>query len=263
MVTKLSCEIQLLKNDNTDLKSQLRDLQRSNALPPSIPSGAVSVSAPATSAPTYRDILTSAGAHPACTAVSSKPILQPTLPASSTDIQAVDGFITVQKKRKVNHPSSVPSGVPKPPMKPRTLLIGNKNGSSLPTVPKRVRTKALFVSRFSPEVSSADVEQSLKDQLELASLKCTKLKTKYNSYSSFHISVSEDDFHLVNNADVWPAGCLVAPYYGRLNPDQIYSVANLTPSVPPTPTTGVPTPDRESVPIDTDGALVEGISALG
>jgi hypothetical protein len=118
-------------------------------------------------------------------------------------------------------------------MKPRTLLIGNKNGSSLPTVPKRVRTKALFVSRFSPEVSSADVEQSLKDQLELASLKCTKLKTKYDSYSSFHISVSEDDFHLINNADVWPAGCLVAPYFGRLNPDQIYSVANLTPFVPP------------------------------
>jgi hypothetical protein len=146
MVTKLSCEIQLLKNDNTDLKSQLRDLQLSNALPPFIPSGAVSVSAPATSAPTYGDILTSAGAHPACTAVSSTPILQPTLPASSADIQAVDGFITVQKKRKVNHPSSVPSGVPKPSMKPRTLLIGNKNGSSLPTVPKKVRTKALFVS---------------------------------------------------------------------------------------------------------------------
>jgi hypothetical protein len=35
-----------------------------------------------------------------------------------------------------------------------------------------------------------------------SSLACTKLNTKFNSYSSFHVVVSEDDFHLINNATV-------------------------------------------------------------
>jgi hypothetical protein len=77
-----------------------------------------------------------------------------------------------------------------------------RSDSSLTTVQKRVRTKALFVSRFSPDVSLAGVEQSLKVQLELAFLTSTKLKTKLNSYSSFHISVSQGDFHLITNTGV-------------------------------------------------------------
>ena len=79
--------------------------------------------------------------------------------------------------------------------------------------------KSLFVSRFSPDVISSDVESSLKDQLQLASLACSRLKTKYNSYASFHVSVAEDDFHLINNTGVWPNGCLIAPFYGRLSAD--------------------------------------------
>jgi hypothetical protein len=101
-----------------------------------------------------------------------------------------------------------------------------------------MRSKSLFVSRFSPDVTAADVESSLQDQLQLTSLVCTRLKTKHNSYASFHISVAEDDFHLVNNAEVWPNGCLIAPYYGRLNHDQIYTVA----SRPPSPGAGVRLP---------------------
>jgi hypothetical protein len=50
--------------------------------------------------------------------------------------------------------------------------------------------------------------------------------------------VSEDDFHLINNTDVWPNGCLIAPYYGWLNPDQIYTVPMSAVSRPPTPGTG-------------------------
>jgi hypothetical protein len=76
---------------------------------------------------------------------------------------------------------------------------------------------------FLSDVISTDIEKSLNEQLKLTSLTCTGLKTKFNSYASFHISVVEDDFHLINNTGVWPSGYLIAPYYGRLNPDQIYS----------------------------------------
>jgi hypothetical protein len=48
-------------------------------------------------------------------------------------------------------------------------------------------------------------------------------KTKFNSYFSFHISVTEDEFLLINNPGVLPSGCLIAPYYGKLTPDQVFT----------------------------------------
>jgi hypothetical protein len=115
----------------------------------------------------------------------------------------------------------------------RTPMYGVLNSSSLPVVSKRVKTKALFVSRFSTEVSAHDVENSLKEQLKLSSIVCTKLKTKFNTYASFHISVTEDDIPLIHNTGVWPDRCLIAPFYGRLSPDQILnSDSHITPRSP-------------------------------
>jgi hypothetical protein len=51
-----------------------------------------------------------------------------------------------------------------------------------------------------------------------------RLKTKFNSYASFHMSVNEKDFPPINNTGVRHR------FYGRLNPDQIYSSAELTPA---------------------------------
>jgi hypothetical protein len=91
------------------------------------------------------------------------------------------------------------------------------------TVTKKERTKAIFVSRFCPDVTTDDVVTSLKEQLSLKKLSCTRLKTKFSTYASFHVSVLEDEFPLINNTGVWPAGCLIAPFYGKLTPDMIYS----------------------------------------
>jgi hypothetical protein len=79
--------------------------------------------------------------------------------------------------------------------------------SSLCVVAKRVRTKSPFVSRFSTDVTSTDIEKSLNEQLKLTSLTCTRLKTKFHSYALFHISVAEDDFHIISNTGVSPSGC--------------------------------------------------------
>jgi hypothetical protein len=139
-------------------------------------------------------------------------------------------------------------------------MIGVRSSSSLSVVQKRVRMKSLFVSRFSPDVTSSDVEISLKDQLQLASLACTRLKTKYNSYASFHVSVAEDDFHLINNTGVWPNGCLIAPFYGRLSPDQIYTVESEI-SRPCSPDAGnvhPPTPPPE----DPVGAFLNTVNSV-
>jgi hypothetical protein len=47
---------------------------------------------------------------------------------------------------------------------------------SLSVVPRWAKTKSLFVSRFSPEVTTTDIERSLNEQLKLKSLSCTRLK---------------------------------------------------------------------------------------
>jgi hypothetical protein len=82
-------------------------------------------------------------------------------------------------------------------------LIGIRNSPLLPIIPKQARSKALFVSHFSPGVSADDVEKSLKEQLTLKKFVCTRLKTKFNTYASFHVSVIENDdalFSLENAA---------------------------------------------------------------
>lgn len=66
--------------------------------------------------------------------------------------------------------------------------------SSLSIVAKKIRSKAHFVSKFSPVVTASDIEKSLKEQLKLASLVCTGLKIKFDSYAYLYVSVFEDEF---------------------------------------------------------------------
>ncbi|KAJ4447802.1 hypothetical protein ANN_09810 [Periplaneta americana] len=118
-----------------------------------------------------------------------------------------DGFQTVTRKK----------------FKKRDPKVGTLTNSNLEMAPERIRTKSLFVSRFSPNVNENNIKDSLFHQRKLRSLEITKLKTKYQSYSSFHISVDERDFELINNSDVWPAGCLIAPFFGKLKPEQHFA----------------------------------------
>jgi hypothetical protein len=129
-----------------------------------------------------------------------------------------DGFTTVTYKKKPA-PESVPVNTIKHRRQP---LIGVRNSANLPSASKKERSKEFF-SRFSPEVSACDIGNSLKQQLSLKRLVCTRLKTKFNSCSSFYISVNEEDFPLINNADVWLSGCIIAPFYGKLTTNQIFS----------------------------------------
>ena len=52
---------------------------------------------------------------------------------------------------------------------------------SLLVVSSRVKTKALFVSRYSTEVSVRELQNSLMEKLRLSSIVCTNLK-KENKY---------------------------------------------------------------------------------
>jgi hypothetical protein len=112
--------------------------------------------------------------------------------------------------------------------KHKTRMIGVRNSYSLPIIARRVKTKALFVSRFSPDVTATDIENSLKEQPLLKSLVCTRLKTKFSTYASFHVSVTKEDFPLINNVGVCPDGCLIAPFMVVLILRNFFSVNSVS-----------------------------------
>jgi hypothetical protein len=149
-------------------------------------------------------------------------------PSGPTALPDADRFKTVSYSKKTPVEISAVNKV-----KPRRQPLNAVSRSlSLPVISKPERSKALFVSRFSPEVTADDVHKSLKEQLSLKMLVCTKLRTKFNSYSSFHISVTEDEFALINNIGVWPSGCLIAPYYRKVTPAQIFTPVHLKQELP-------------------------------
>jgi hypothetical protein len=59
--------------------------------------------------------------------------------------------------------------------------------------------------------------------LKFSSVTCTRKENKFISYSSFDISVLEDDFYLIINSGF---GSFTAPYCGGLNPGEIHSSGN-------------------------------------
>jgi hypothetical protein len=234
LVNRFSEDVTQLKSGNVSLKVQLNTIQKSVDIKSRITYHSTASSLPPQ--PISKDVArrlagTSAATQSASTA-SSVPVfgtfaysrvlsyndvasagLSPQV-ASPADS---DGFVTVSRKRK-----TIVAPAVKNIKSRRQPLIGVRNSTSLPSVSKKERSKASFVSRFSPEVIADDVEKSLKEQLSLKKLVCTRLKIKFSTYASLHVSVIEYEFPLINNNGVWPAECLIASLYGKPTPDQVY-----------------------------------------
>ncbi|KAI5732108.1 hypothetical protein M8J77_021657 [Diaphorina citri] len=87
-------------------------------------------------------------------------------------------------------------------------IIGSKK-TDISSVPS-VRYSQIFVTRINPNISAKELGEDLRSGApELSSVKCTKLKTKYDSYASFHSIVPEAEKVLISSEEVWPEGALV------------------------------------------------------
>lgn len=140
-----------------------------------------------------------------------------------------DGFTEVVGRRRANNNKQNSTPQLKTSLRPPrpVPLIGENKSSSLKTVPvvPRQRKKSLFVSRFDPSVMESEIEEHLKSALPpLGDVKVTRLATKLEHYSSFHIEVAENDFPLVNNSTIWPSGVLVKEFFGRLTPEKCFKI---------------------------------------
>lgn len=134
------------------------------------------------------------------------------LPAQS----ASGEWVKVGDRKKPN--KRVQQSRPQKPIK-KNAILGKKEAKEHLVVKQRKR--ALFVTRFDPEVKANEVVELVNDAVVVTDIKCTQLVTKREGYSSFHLSVNENDYEKIASPDVWPRGILVLPFYGRLKEDQI------------------------------------------
>ena len=72
----------------------------------------------------------------------------------------------------------------------------------------------MFATRFHPETSEDEITSFVASQFSGAKdIKCKKLKTKFDSYSSFRISISSISFKDSLGVENWPEGIFVKRYY--------------------------------------------------
>jgi hypothetical protein len=110
--------------------------------------------------------------------------------------------------------------------RPPKVAVGTSQRSKLQSV-KMLKPINVFVSRFSPDTSCEDISACVCDSVHEAmnislsphNIRCEKLKTKFNSYASFAVTVMADDsvkdeiISLLMSSGAWPEGILVRKYY--------------------------------------------------
>ena len=127
----------------------------------------------------------------------------------------------------------VKNGIPAPqkqPIKQSTGQIKHVVGGSVTN--QRLKSTSvtrpvdIFVSRLEPETTETDVLACAYDVLDKeddGSVTCVKLQTKFQSYSSFHVSILVDSTQMkrtieqVMSTEAWPQRLLVRRYFKTKN----------------------------------------------
>lgn len=98
------------------------------------------------------------------------------------------------------------------PSKPKQIVVGgnsSSNNNMLKTVPKKTY---LFVSRLDPSTTVNMLEDYVK--VNFPEVKCEPLKAKYpEHYSSFKITINEENLEKAMDSKQWPQGALVMRYF--------------------------------------------------
>ena len=82
------------------------------------------------------------------------------------------------------------------------------------TIKPPAKPAEVFVSRLSPDTDEKEISGYAKAQFPLSShVQCTKLKTKYNTCSSFKVVISGIPFKESLSLEKWPEGVLVKRFY--------------------------------------------------
>ncbi|CAN8019471.1 unnamed protein product, partial [Ixodes persulcatus] len=100
----------------------------------------------------------------------------------------------------------------------RLTLRWTKGKSYGPPDPITSHLKTVWYFTSMHVTEASDVQGLLARLVGEKTVVCTKLKTRYPTYSSFHVSLDKDLFELLNKPEVWPVGSVFRPFYGKLSP---------------------------------------------
>jgi len=99
----------------------------------------------------------------------------------------------------------------------RNELSSNNKKPNLPRMPlARIRSKQVFVSGLAGSVTAKELHTYLYT-CSMQPLQVAKIKTKYGSYSSFVVNVSEIDFNEMFNEDIWASETLIKDFHRAEN----------------------------------------------
>ncbi|XP_070537508.1 uncharacterized protein [Ptychodera flava] len=119
--------------------------------------------------------------------------------SSITDSSKVDSFKLVTRKKRQKRSPVI-----------GTSLISDCVVHGINTEP----TVHIFVSRLGPDTSSTQLTDYIKKTFHCISvIECEQLSTKYDSYSSFRITVKGVAYSDIVCSEKWPCGVLVRKFY--------------------------------------------------
>lgn len=102
-----------------------------------------------------------------------------------------------------------------------TALTGASETCKLSVASPSTGRRALFVTKLAPETTCEDISSHL-SSAGVENLKCRRLKTRYDSYSSFHVCVPSKDFGRLSDPGLWPKSCLYKPFRGSLRDELLH-----------------------------------------
>ncbi|CAN7977700.1 unnamed protein product, partial [Ixodes persulcatus] len=82
--------------------------------------------------------------------------------------------------------------------------------------------RALFVTKLAPDTICEDVSSHL-SSVGIDKVECRRLKTRFDTYASFHVAVAAEDFAKLADPAVWPKSCLFKPFRGTLRRDMLHA----------------------------------------
>ncbi|KAM7298681.1 hypothetical protein ISCGN_019257 [Ixodes scapularis] len=114
----------------------------------------------------------------------------------------------------------------------RPLLRGGATASCIPVAlppPRPRHQRAVFVTRLGSSCDAAGLQAHIQGRGPVRELVCTRLKTRYEGYSSFHVTAAEDEMEKLFDPLFWPEGSLFKEFTGQLTDSRTYQAVSPTP----------------------------------
>jgi hypothetical protein len=110
-------------------------------------------------------------------------------------------------------------------------IIGKATTQTKLKSARRMKHLDIFVSRLDPDTVKTEVEEDVKNVIraddgliaDVSQVSCVQLKTKHDSYASFHVCIllRDTSFNraadILMSADIWPVGTLIRRFYSVKN----------------------------------------------